>query len=54
MKNGVIALTYGRPGDRMAFATDGCSYTWDYHLNTYTGGTTGYTGIVETAPTRSF
>ena len=46
MKSGVLALSYGRPGDKMAFSTDGCGYKWDVHLNTYTGVTTGYTGIV--------
>ncbi len=47
IKNGVLALSYGRPGGKMAFSTDGCGYKWDVHLNTYEGVTTGYTGIVE-------
>ncbi len=48
MKNGILALTYGRPGNKIAFSTDGCGYEWNVHLNTYESETTGYTGIVET------
>lgn len=47
MKNGTLALTYGRPGDRIAFSTDGSGYNWDEHCISYSGETTGYTGIVE-------
>lgn len=47
MKNGILALTYGRPGTRIAFATDGCGYHWDFSLDTYTGETTGYSGMVQ-------
>ena len=52
MKNGVLALTYGRPGTRIAFSTDGCGYNWDYAKETYEGETTGYSGIVESKPGR--
>ena len=50
MKNGVLALTYGRPGTRMAFSADGCGYNWNYAMETYEGETTGYSGIVEQNP----
>ena len=50
MKNGVLALTYGRPGTRMAFSPDGCGYNWNYATETYEGETTGYSGIVESKP----
>lgn len=50
MKNGTLALTYGRPGDRIAFSYDGCGYQWDCSSGTREKKTTGYTGIVETAP----
>ncbi|HEX5553349.1 MAG TPA: sialidase family protein [Chitinophagaceae bacterium] len=50
MKNGVLALTYGRPGDRMAFSGDGCGYHWDSSLPTYEKETTGYTTMVEAGP----
>lgn len=50
MKNGILALTYGRPHDRIAFSRDGSGYKWDGSLITYDGETTGYSGIVETAP----
>lgn len=52
MKNGVLALTYGRPGTRIAFSTDGCGYNWNYAKETYEGETTGYSGIVESKPGR--
>ena len=48
MKNGILALTYGRPGTRIAFSDDGCGYHWDFSMDTYTKETTGYSGIVET------
>ncbi|MDP4285724.1 MAG: sialidase family protein [Bacteroidota bacterium] len=50
MKNGVLALTYGRPGTRIAFSTDGCGYLWNYAKETYEGQTTGYSGIIESSP----
>lgn len=52
MKNGVLALTYGRPGTRIAYSTDGCGYNWNYVKETYEGETTGYSGIVESNPGR--
>ncbi len=48
MKNGILALTYGRPRTRIAFSEDGCGYHWDFSMDTYTKETTGYSGIVET------
>lgn len=50
MKNGILALTYGRPGDRIALSYDGCGYQWNCSSITREEETTGYTGIVETAP----
>lgn len=50
MENGILALTYGRPGDQMAFSKDGCGYKWNCSLTAYDDETTGYTGIVETEP----
>jgi hypothetical protein len=50
MKIGILALTYGRPGTRMAFSSDGCGYNWNYAMETYEGETTGYSGIVESKP----
>lgn len=52
MSSGVLALSYGRPNDEIAFSTDGSGYNWDHHATTYIGDTTGYTGLVETAPGR--
>jgi hypothetical protein len=52
MKNGILALTYGRPGTRIAFSTDGCGYNWNYGAETYEDVTTGYSGIVESKPGR--
>ncbi len=52
MENGILVLTYGRPGTRIAFSTDGCGYEWDYSTDTYQGQTTGYSGIIESKPGR--
>lgn len=50
MDNGILALTYGRPGDRVAFSYDGSGYHWNCSTVTRSEETTGYTGIVETGP----
>ena len=52
MENGILVLTYGRPGTRIAFSTDGCGYEWNYSTDTYQGETTGYSGIIESKPGR--
>jgi len=50
LKNGVLALTYGRPYDRLAFSKDGSGYEWDCSSISYPDETTGYSGIVESSP----
>lgn len=50
LKSGVLALTYGRPHDRIAFSRDGSGYQWDCSSLSYSGETTGYSGIVEASP----
>jgi hypothetical protein len=52
LKSGVLALSYGRPGDKLAFASDGCGYKWDCVTDSYTNETTGYSGMVETDENR--
>jgi hypothetical protein len=47
LHNGVLALTYGRPGDRIAFSNDGSGYQWNCSRVTRSEETTGYTGMVE-------
>lgn len=47
LKSGVLALTYGRPHDRIALSTDGSGKKWDCSTISYSGETTGYSGIVE-------
>lgn len=47
MKNGVLALSYGRPDVRIAFSFDGSGHEWNKSFVTYNGITTGYTGIIE-------
>jgi hypothetical protein len=52
MDNGILALSYGRPSDRIAFCSDGSGYKWDKSIISYNGVTTGYTGIVEVEPNK--
>ena len=52
LRNGVLALTYGRPYDRIAFSRDGSGYRWDCSTVSYPGETTGYSGIVEVSSGR--
>jgi hypothetical protein len=64
MSNGVLACSYGRPGNRIMFSVDGTGREWTDHLTIYEyefaryswdGGKVsftsfGYTGIVEVEP----
>lgn len=50
LKTGVLALSYGRPHDRIALSKDGSGRRWDCSTVSYRGETTGYSGIVEIAP----
>lgn len=52
LKTGVLALSYGRPHDRLALSRDGSGLHWDCSTVSYSGETTGYSGIVEIAPGR--
>lgn len=46
----VLLLSYGRPGNKLAFSRDGSGYNWDEYCVTRKEITTGYTGIVEINP----
>ena len=52
MSNGVLACSYGRPGNRVMFSVDGTGHEWTDRLKIYeyTSGSFGYTGIVELEP----
>jgi hypothetical protein len=56
MTNGVLACSYGRPGNRIMFSTDGTGRRWTDRLPIYEyqegqrGWSFGYTGIVEVEP----
>ena len=52
MSNGVLACSYGRPGNRITFSTDGTGETWADRLKLYeyNTGSTGYTAIAEVEP----
>ena len=52
MSNGVLACSYGRPGNRIMFSADGVGETWGDRLKLleYKGGSTGYTAITEVEP----
>jgi len=54
MSNGVLACSYGRPGNRIMFSVDGTGKEWTDRLKIYEyrGGSFGYTGIVEVDPGR--
>lgn len=58
MSNGVLVLSYGRPGAAMLFSPDGSGYRWErYSLiqaatADFFQGSTGYTGVRETGPDR--
>ena len=49
MDNGVIACTYGRPGNWLAFSLDH-GRTWTGHFCFYAGATTSYNSVEEVAP----
>ncbi len=53
MSNGVLALSYGRPGARIVFSTDG-GHTWsqEIELVPYAHRTSGYVDLLEVAPGR--
>lgn len=53
MSDGTLALSYGRPNEKLIFSLDGCGYQWseDTMLTTRVGGS-GYTGVREVAPSR--
>jgi len=52
MQNGVLACSYGRPGNRIMFSADGTGETWTDRLKIYEyqRGSTGYTAITEVEP----
>ena len=52
MSNGVLACSYGRPGNRIMFSLDGTGREWSDRLKIYEyqGGSFGYTGIREVEP----
>ncbi|MBL7077927.1 MAG: exo-alpha-sialidase [Kiritimatiellae bacterium] len=52
MSNGVLACSYGRPGNRIMFSADGNGHKWTDRLKIYEyrGGSFGYTGICEVEP----
>jgi hypothetical protein len=54
MTSGVLACSYGRPGNRVMFSVDGSGRQWTDRLQIYeyAGGSFGYTGIVEVEPGR--
>jgi len=54
MMNGVLACSYGRPGNRMMFSADGTGREWTDRIQIYEyqRGSFGYTGIVEVQPGR--
>ena len=54
MSNGVLACSYGRPGNRIMFSVDGSGTGWSDRLKIYEyrNGSFGYTGIVEVEPGR--
>ena len=52
MTNGVLVLSYGRPGCKLLFSTDGCGRQWGNLTTVYDSTTSGYTGVREIAPGR--
>jgi hypothetical protein len=49
MQSGLLACTYGRPGNWLAFSLDE-GRTWTGHFCFYTGPTTSYNSVEEVAP----
>ena len=52
MTGGVLACSYGRPGNRIMFDADGTGEKWTDRIKIfeYKGGSTGYTAITEVEP----
>jgi len=52
MTGGVLACSYGRPGNRIMFSADGTGRKWTDRIQIYEyqRGSFGYTGIVEVQP----
>jgi hypothetical protein len=52
MTGGVLACSYGRPGNRILFSADGTGRKWTdcIQIYEYQRGSFGYTGIVEVQP----
>jgi hypothetical protein len=52
LANGVLACSYGRPGNRIMFSVDGTGRQWtdQVQIYEYQGGSFGYTGITEFEP----
>jgi len=52
LSNGVLACSYGRPGNRIMFSADGTGHEWTdrVQIYEYKSGSFGYTGIVELEP----
>jgi hypothetical protein len=51
LSNGILACSYGRPGDAIMFSADGVGNQWTDRVQLHDDtSTTGYTGIAEVAP----
>ena len=52
MTGGVLACSYGRPGNRIMFSADGTGREWTdwIQIYEYQRGSFGYTSIVEVQP----
>lgn len=54
LPDGKLVLSYGRPDTRMLLSEDGRGCNWTSFATTYSGTTTGYTGIAVTEDNRIF
>lgn len=45
LPNGVLALSYGRPGRHLMFSTDGCGYSWGYATDLGANAGSSYMGL---------
>ena len=54
MTSGLLACSYGRPGNRIMFSADGTGRKWTDRIQIYEyqRGSFGYTGIVEVEPAK--
>ncbi len=50
MSNGVLACSFGRPGNSIMFDPTGTGDNWEKSIIVYWGGLTGYTCMLEIAP----